>query len=130
LFGAAVLEVGPLDQFRQDLTVFGGTHFERDFGSPDIPLEREFLLRTSPFQNLRPRPDAVIPLIITCTTDPNVYPAQSRRFAAKMEALGMPFYFVETPDGGHGMAATPTDRARLDALIYTYLANQLVDRCD
>jgi prolyl oligopeptidase len=127
LFGAIVLKGALLDQFRMDLIVSGPAAWVEEFGSPEVPRELAFLKRTSPFQNLKARSSACRPLIITSAADQNVLPGQPRRFAAKMQSLGMPFLFYETEDGGHFFAATPTQRARLDALIYVYLARQLRD---
>ena len=126
LFGAAILEAALLDQFRMDL-VIGQRAMDADFGSPEIPEEKLFLERTSPFQNLRAGMSLPKPLIITSTTDQTVFPAQARRFAAKLEDLGIPFLFRETSEGGHSMASTPGERADLDALIYTYLSQRLLD---
>jgi prolyl oligopeptidase len=67
------------------------------------------------------------PLIITAANDQNVFPAQARRFAAKMQRLGMPFYFYEAPEGGHAAAAGRVEQARLDALIFSYLDLQLMN---
>ena len=127
LFGAVVLKAPLLDQFRLDQAVLGATAWAVEFGSTSVPRELAFLARTSPFQNLKPEAQLPKPFLITSTTDETVQPAQARRFAAKMDAMGKPFLFYETSDGGHGLAATLPQRARLDALIYTYLAQQLVD---
>ena len=84
-----------------------------------------FLQRTSPFQNLQRRDGFPAPLIITAANDQNVFPAQARRYAAKLQHLGLPFYFHEAPEGGHAAAASRIDQARLDALIFSYLDLQL-----
>ena len=125
LFGAAVLRVPLLDQFRMDLAmgVQGSSYAE--FGSAEEPTGLAFLRRTSPFQNLQRRRDFPTPLIITAANDQNVFPAQARRYAAKLESLGLPFYFYEAPEGGHGAAAGRIDQAWLDALIFLYLDMQL-----
>jgi prolyl oligopeptidase len=86
-----------------------------------------FLQRTSPVQNLERRADFPMPLIITASNDQNVFPAQARRYAAKLERLRLPFYFYEAPEGGHGAAAGRIDQARLDALIFSYLDRQLMN---
>lgn len=127
LFGAAVLRVPLLDQFRMDLAMGTPGSSYAEFGSPEEPVGLAFLQRTSPFQNLQRRADFPVPLIITAANDQNVSPAQARRYAAKLERLGMPFYFHEAPEGGHAAAGTRMDQARLDALIYSYLDLQLVE---
>jgi prolyl oligopeptidase len=127
LFGAAILLAPMLDNFRLDLAIGGEGYFDAEYGSPRDARVREFLERTSPFQNLHARADFPVPLILTATDDQNVYPAQPRRFAAKMDMLGMPFLYHESAEGGHAAAAEGSDRARLEAWMYTYLAQRLID---
>ena len=126
LFGAAIPKVPELDLLRPDLTYAGPAAAAQEFGSPEVPSERAFLQATSPYQNLHPRENDFPPFVITSTTDDQVHPSQARKFAAKMESLGMPFLFYETEEGGHAAASTPDARAMLDALEYTYLAQQLM----
>jgi prolyl oligopeptidase len=125
LFGAAVLRVPLLDQFRMDLAMGTPGSSYAEFGSPEEPEGLAFLQRTSPFQNLRQRADFPAPLIITAANDQNVFPAQARRYAAKLDRLGLPFYFYEAAEGGHAAAASRIEQARLDALIFSYLDLQL-----
>ena len=127
LFGAVLLKAPVLDEFRLDLGALGPDFYKHEYGSPDIPEERAFLERTSPFQNLRKVANFPKPLLLTSTTDETVHPAQPRRFAAKMESLGLPFFFYESSEGGHAIASTPEQRAQLDALVYTYFARQIME---
>ena len=126
LFGAAILEAPYLDQLRPDQTA--PRNFDYEFGSLQEGPTREFLVQTSPYQNLHRRDDSLCPLIVTSTTDDQVRPGQARRFAAKMKTLNLPFLYYEFPDGGHGLAATTGDQAFLEALEYTYLARELIDK--
>jgi hypothetical protein len=48
--------------------------------------------------------------------------------AAKMAAMGLPYYFFEVIEGGHGSGANIAQQARTTALEYTYFARQLMDR--
>jgi prolyl oligopeptidase len=66
------------------------------------------------------------PLLMTSTTDDVVHPAMTRKYAAKMEALKMPFLYYESSEGGHGISATPKELAVRDALMYSYLADRLM----
>lgn len=125
LFGAVVLKAPVLDLFRLDLIGGGPQAWEREFGSTANPAERAFFERTSPFQSLRSGARLPKPLLIASATDDMVCPGQPRRFAAKMQALKLPFLYYETTDGGHAVATAPADRAHLEALIYTYLTRQL-----
>jgi len=126
LFNAAVAANGVLDMIRTDLQSHT-SEIEKERGSPRIPEERAFLERYSPYQNLRKGLDMPVPLLVTATTDEIVSPAMTRKFAATMEELELPFLFYESPEGGHAMAVTLDQLATWAALKYTYLAQRLSD---
>lgn len=129
LFHAAVAKVPALDLLRWDL-LRGGAYTANEFGSLEIPEERAFLERTSPYQNLRARQDFPVPLVMTATNDDNVHPAHARKYAAKMQELGMPVFFYESEEGGHGASVTAAGRAQNDAIEFVYLARTLIDQRD
>jgi prolyl oligopeptidase len=122
-FSASIMSAGVLDTIRTDL--MSSTSVEAERGSPTIPAERAFLDETSPYQNLRAGLKLPTPLIVTARTDEVVHPAMSRKYAAKMEALGLPYYFYEFAEGGHSVAELPRDKALLSQLEYTYLSERL-----
>jgi prolyl oligopeptidase len=126
LFRAAVAKVPALDMLRWDL-LRGGAYAANEFGSLEIPEERAFLARISPYQNLRARPDFPVPLLLTTTNDDNVHPAHARKYAAKMQKLGLPVFFYESAEGGHGASITPSGRALNDAIEFVYLARALAN---
>ena len=126
LFRAAVAKVPLLDLLRRDL-FRGGDYASTEYGSLDVPEERAFLEKISPYQNLGARTDFPVPLLLTSTNDDNVHPAHARKYAAKMQELGMPFYFYEAIEGGHSASITPEGRAQNDAIQFTYLARALID---
>jgi prolyl oligopeptidase len=126
LFHAAVAMVPALDLLRLDL-LRGGVQAAREFGSLEIPEERAFIERTSPYQNLRARPDFPAPLLITATNDDNVHPAHARKYAARVQELGMQVYYYESEEGGHGASLTAAGRAQNEAIEFVYLARALAD---
>jgi prolyl oligopeptidase len=126
LFHAAVAMVPALDLLRLDL-LRGGAHATQEFGSLEIPQERAFLERTSPYQNLRARPDSPVPLLMTATNDDNVHPAHARKYAARMQELGMQVFYYESEEGGHGASLTPAGLAQNEAIKFVYLARALAD---
>lgn len=126
LFHAAVAKVPVLDVLRFDL-LRGGAFTANEYGSLEIPEERAFLESTSPYENLRTRRDFPVPLLLTATNDDNVHPAHARKYAAKMEALGMPVFFYEAGEGGHSASITPAGRANNEAIEFVYLARKLID---
>ncbi len=123
---AAVVQVPLLDMLRYDQLLAGASWVD-EYGSPSNPEERAFLERTSPYQNLRRRPDFPVPFVLTSTKDDRVHPGHARKYVARMEELGMPVLYYENIDGGHSAAANLNEAARRRALEYTYLMQQLAD---
>jgi prolyl oligopeptidase len=126
LFNAVVVQVPLLDMLRYDKLLAGASWVD-EYGDPDNPTERPFLEQISPYQNLRRRADMPEPFFVTSTKDDRVHPAHARKFAARMEELGMPFYYYENIDGGHSAAANLVEGARRRALEWTYLTRKLMD---
>lgn len=126
LFNAAVVQVPLLDMLRYD-QLLAGASWADEYGSPTVPEERAFLERLSPYHNLERRADFPTPFIVTSTKDDRVHPGHARKYAARLEALGMPFYYYENIDGGHSAAANLQEEARRRALEFTYLTRQLMD---
>lgn len=136
LFNAVVVQVPLLDMVNfANANMLAGASWVAEYGDPRLgadgkpthPDERAFLERLSPYQNLRKRPDFPTPFIVTSTKDDRVTPAHARKFGARMEELGMPFYYYENIDGGHSAAANLQEAAKRIALEYTYLAERLMD---
>jgi prolyl oligopeptidase len=126
LFHAAVVQVPLLDMLRYDKLLAGASWVD-EYGSPDVPEERAWLEKLSPYQNLAKRTDFPVPFLVTSTKDDRVHPAHARKYAAKMEALGMPFLYYENIEGGHSAAANLRERAKRVALEFTYLSQRLID---
>jgi prolyl oligopeptidase len=129
LFRGVALGSPLLDMLRYHKLLAGASWVD-EYGSPDVPEERAWLERFSPYQNLVKRADFPVPFFITSTRDDRVHPAHARKYAAKMESLGMPYLFYENTEGGHSAAANLQQRAMRAALEYTYLAQRLIDKAD
>jgi len=56
-----------------------------------------------------------------------VGPVHARKFAARMEEFGKPFYYDEIIEGGHAAGADLKEKARTWAIQYTYLTEKLMD---
>jgi prolyl oligopeptidase len=126
LFHAVNVQVPLLDMLRYH-TLLAGASWVDEYGSPEVPAERAFLEKLSPYHNLAKRADFPLPFIETSTKDDRVHPAHARKYAAKLEALGMPFLYYENIDGGHSAAANQRERAKRTALEFTYLSQRLID---
>ncbi|WP_297512550.1 prolyl oligopeptidase family serine peptidase [Thermococcus sp.] len=81
-----------------------------EYGNPDEPRDREFLLKYSPYHNVRP---AEYPptLIYTGLHDDRVHPAHAIKFFLKLKEVGAPVYLRVETKSGH-MGASPETRAR------------------
>ncbi|HTV77481.1 MAG TPA: prolyl oligopeptidase family serine peptidase [Steroidobacteraceae bacterium] len=126
LFRAAVVQVPLLDMLRYD-TLLAGASWVDEYGSPQVPQERAWLAKMSPYQNLHYRRDFPEVFILTSTKDDRVHPGHARKYAAKLEALHMPFLYYENIEGGHSAAADLRESARRLALEFMYLAQRLID---
>ena len=126
LINAAVIQVPLFDMLRFH-KLLAGASWIGEYGNPDIPEQRAWIERYSPYQNLRagqPYPEV---FIHTSTKDDRVHPGHARKAAARLEELGYPVLFYENTDGGHAAGANLRETARRLALEYTYLSRRLMD---
>jgi prolyl oligopeptidase len=126
LWHAAMIEVPLLDMIRFE-QIEAGASWVGEYGSNSVPAEHAFLEKISPYQNLRAGVHYPTPFLFTTTKDDRVGPEHARKFAAKLAALHDPYYFYESPQGGHGAGANQKQRAQEAALEYTYLAKELME---
>ena len=126
LFRAAVVQVPLLDMLRYDKLLAGASWVD-EYGSPQVPQERAWLEKMSPYQNLHYRKDFPEVFLLTSTKDDRVHPGHARKYAARLESLKMPFLYYENTEGGHSAAADLRERARRLALEFVYLSQRLID---
>jgi prolyl oligopeptidase len=126
LWNAVVIQVPLLDMLRYDRLLAGASWVD-EYGSPSVPEERAFLERISPYQNLREGVRYPPPFFVTSTKDDRVHPGHARKMAARMQELGLPFWYYENIDGGQSAAANQRERAKRIALEFTYLTRRLKD---
>jgi len=127
LWNAVIIDVPLLDMIRIS-KIAAGASWEGEYGSvDDDPAVRAFWEKTSPYQNLRTNVHYPTPFIFTTTKDDRVGPQHARKFAARMEEMGLPFYYYENTEGGHAAGANLRQTARTNALEMTYLTRKLMD---
>jgi prolyl oligopeptidase len=124
LFNAVVCQVPLLDMKRFNKLLAGASWME-EYGDPDKPEDWAWLQNYSPYHNLDPEKDYPRVFFTTSTRDDRVHPAHARKMVAKMNALDKPNLYYENTEGGHGGAANNRQQAKVQALIYTYLINEL-----
>ena len=125
LFGAAVSAVPLLDMLRYD-KLLAGASWTGEYGDPDNPEDRRWLAAYSPYQNAHP--DAAYPpmFLTTSTKDDRVHPGHARKMAARLKAQGHEVLYYENTEGGHSAAANLAQLARRDALVATFLMQELM----
>ena len=126
LWNAVLIEVPLLDMIRIS-KIAAGASWEGEYGSVTDPAVRAFWDKTSPYQNLRKGGTYPQPFIFTTTKDDRVGPQHARKFAARMEEYGLPYYFYENTEGGHAAGANLKQAARTTALEMIYLTRKLMD---
>jgi prolyl oligopeptidase len=126
LMNALVVESPLVDMMRYH-KLPPGASWIGEYGNPELPEDAAFIARYSAYQNLRAGVRYPKPYITTNTRDDRVHPGHARKFAARLEAMGVPHLYFENTDGGHSNDADPILNARRWALHYVYLSQQLTD---
>ncbi|WOO97460.1 prolyl oligopeptidase family serine peptidase [Micrococcus terreus] len=136
LFGALSCGV-PLLDMRRYTVLSAGHSWIAEYGDPDVPEDWAFIRTYSPYHLLVDRPvagaqagrDAEGPgtgyphqLVWTATSDDRVGPVQARKYAARLQRLGVPqTWFHEDLDGGHAGASDNRQAASMNARSLHFL---------
>ncbi|NPA47769.1 MAG: S9 family peptidase [Thermococci archaeon] len=101
-----------------------GSVWVPEYGDPDDPKDREFLLRYSPYHNVKP---ASYPptLIYTGLHDDRVHPAHALKFFMKLREVGAPVYLRVETSSGH-MGASPEIRVRELSDLLAFVMRTLI----
>lgn len=125
LWNAVIIDVPLLDMIRIS-KIAAGASWEGEYGDIADPKVRAFWEKTSPYQNLKAGVAYPEPFIFTTTKDDRVGPQHARKFAARMEEMGLPFLYYENTEGGHAAGANLKEAAHTAALETTYLTRKLM----
>ena len=126
-FGAVWCRVPVLDMTRFHLFPAGKAWMD-EYGNPDEPTERDYLLSYSPLHNIKPASEQAYPALYieSSSNDDRVHPSHARRFAHALEAAGHAPYFHEYGSGGHGGAGNSAEMAARTAMGYSFLRNSIM----
>ena len=124
LFGAVVCQVPLVDMIRYT-HIGAGASWEAEYGDPDKPADRAWIMKYSPYQNVRKARRYPPVFFVTATSDDRVTPVHARKMAARMEEQGHTVLFYENTDGGHAAAADHRQAAEMWALSFVYLKQRL-----
>jgi len=123
LWGAVVVQVPLLDMRRYNQLLAGASWMD-EYGDPDT-ADWEFIKDYSPYHNIDADAEYPKALFTTSTRDDRVHPAHARKMVARLQEMKHDLYYFENTVGGHAGASDNTQTARLQALIYSYLWDQL-----
>ena len=126
LWNAVVVESPLVDMLRYH-KLSAGASWVGEYGNPDVPEDAAFIARYSGYQNLKPGVAYPEAYITTNTRDDRVHPGHARKYAARLEAMGVPYLYHEQTLGGHSNDSDPELNARRWARHYVYLARRLMD---
>ncbi len=123
LFNAIVCQVPLLDMKRYN-KLLAGASWMAEYGDPDTD-DWDYISQYSPYQNLQADTDYPKVFFTTSTRDDRVHPAHARKMVARMLEMGHDLLYYENTEGGHAGASDNTQQAKVQALIYSYLWDQL-----
>ena len=124
LFGAVVCQVPLIDMIRYT-HIGAGASWAAEYGDPARDADRGWIMKYSPYQNVRAGKNYPPVFFVTATSDDRVTPVHARKMAARMEAQGHEVLFYENTDGGHAAAANHKQAAEMWALSFVYLTQKL-----
>jgi prolyl oligopeptidase len=103
LFGAVLCRVPVADMLRYHLFTIG-RFWIPEYGSADDPAQFAYLLKYSPYHNVRPGVRYPPTLVMTADTDDRVAPGMAKKFAARLQAEGAggPILIRIETKAGHG----------------------------
>jgi prolyl oligopeptidase len=125
LLNAAIVQIPLFDMLRYHL-IGRGASWIGEYGDPRIPEQRAWIDGYSPYQKIVAGVDYPTPFLWASTADDRTHPAHARKGAAKLKALGQPYYYFEDTTGGHSGGVDNDQRAKLQALQFVYLMRQLM----
>jgi prolyl oligopeptidase len=125
LWNAVVVQVPLLDMKRFN-KLLAGASWMAEYGDPDTD-DWQFIKEYSPYHNLQAGVEYPKAFFTTSTRDDRVHPAHARKMVARMNEMGVDLLYYENMVGGHAGASDNTQAARNEALIYSYLWDQLTE---
>ncbi|MEP3051098.1 MAG: prolyl oligopeptidase family serine peptidase [Erythrobacter sp.] len=125
LFNAAIVQIPLFDMLRYHL-IGRGASWVGEYGDPRIPEQRAWIEEYSPYQKIEAGVEYPTPFLWASTADDRTHPAHARKGAARLKELGQPYFYFEDMTGGHSGGVDNEQRAKLQALQYVYLMQQLM----
>jgi prolyl oligopeptidase len=123
LFGAVLCQVPVADLLRYHLFTVG-RFWIPEYGSADDPEQFPFLLRASPYHNVRDGVAYPATLVVTADTDDRVDPGMAKKLAARLQEATSgeaPILLRVETRAGHGMGKPIRKQLDEQADVYAFL---------
>lgn len=91
-----------------------------EYGDPENPIDREYLLKYSPYHNVKSNLVYPPTMIYTGLRDDRVHPSHALKFAAKLLSVGANVYLRLEEMSGH-IGASPETRAKEESDILAFI---------
>jgi len=127
LYHAVACSVPLLDMLRYH-KLLAGASWMAEYGNPDIPSQRKYILQYSPYQNVFPATSYPEVYFFTSTKDDRVHPGHARKMVARMQQQGHSVLYYENTEGGHGGAANLKQSAIQQAMKYVFFWQKIIDK--
>jgi prolyl oligopeptidase len=127
LYRAVVGQVGIYDIPRWQLSPNGASNIP-EFGDAKVARDFAYIIRQSPYQQVRDGVRYPAMLMTTGENDPRVSPMNSRKMAARLQAASAsshPILLVQNAGEGHGIGSSFQQRIDATANVLTFFASQL-----
>ena len=124
LYNAVVCSVPLLDMQRYN-KLLAGASWMGEYGNPDVPEEWDYIKKYSPYQNVKEGLNYPEVFFTSSTRDDRVHPGHARKMVAKMNEMGYKTYYYENTEGGHAGSSTNEQRAKMNAMMFSYLLMKL-----
>lgn len=126
LYKVAVCGVGLFDMLRYDK--FGlGKFWTDEYGNPEDPKEFKYIIKYSPYHNVKSGVNYPAVMFTTSDTDNRVDPLHSMKMAALMQSLGCqnPILLRTESKGGHGFGRSTEQIINENTDKFTFIYYQL-----
>jgi prolyl oligopeptidase len=127
LYRAVVGQAGIYDIPRWQRSPNGASNIP-EFGDARVASDFTYIMKQSPYQNVRDGVRYPAVLLMTGENDPRVTPLNSRKMVARLQdasASGYPVLLIQTAGEGHGFGDSYQQRVDRQTAVLAFFASQL-----
>lgn len=122
---AAVAAAAPLTDMLNFPELGVGATWIEEYGDPKNPQDSAVLRSYSPLHNVTAASPAPAYFISVAANDDRVGPEHARRFAERLDCLGLNFYYWEVTQGGHSGVSNYDDYEARQVMTYQFFERWL-----